>query len=805
MLLDLKHALRGLRRGAGPLIVSVLSLSLGIAATATMLSVVDAIDFRPLPFDEAGELVDVSQVDLANPEIAGRVSPGLYRDWRERTRSIATLVAASPIVVSFQDRGEGLDAARVSEDFFATLGVQPVMGRVFGADEVQQQERVAVISHEVWRSRFGGAPDAVGRTVQLSWAGEYRSVPAEPYRIVGVLPAAVRYPAGTQVWIPAAGGFGDSRQDPYLTVAGRLDHGVPVDAARAELESISAQLSADFPEAYEGRVARVGLLRSAIRSSVDDRGAAARFPLLGIAAFVLLLAVLNVTALILARTAAQARELRMRLALGAPRASLATILLTQSLAISLMAGGVGILISYWSIELVSSRLEVAESGMALILDGRFVLFAMLLSLLTGILVALLPLWRLALLEQRDVLGPISTRGAGIARMGRIQRAMVVGQVALAVVLLTGAGLLSAEFLRLMTTETGFESDHLLVASLPITMTGSPEDSIAEAAEVERRISELGGISSTALGGLPAEGYSYALEDGEPLGEGRTPLSYRISPGYFGTLRIRLGAGREFESSDRAGSIPVGIVNRMAAELWWPDQAPLGKTLYMARRDGPREGVRIVGVVGNERIFRNMTSDIRPILYRPFAQLTHERRRVEAFVRTEYQPELAFASVSDVIEDTYGSDGWRGENIVTMRSILGATLAEQRFRTWALGLFSAVALFLAALGIYGVVATMVAQRTAEIGVRIALGARPMQVLTLVLRQGVVLALAGFVVGLAGSLGLTRILQSLLVNASGFDLRAPLAAGVVLACAVFVACYFPARRAARIDPAPLLHDA
>lgn len=805
MLLDLKHGVRSLRRGAGPLIVSVLSLSLGIAATATMLSVVDAIDFRPLPFRAAEELVDVSQVDLAHPEVAGRVSPGLYRDWQKRTRSIASLVAASPVVVSFQDRGPALDAARVSEDFFATLGIRPALGRVFGAEEVEQHARVAVISHEVWRSRFGGAPDVVGRTVQLSWAGEYRAVPAEPYTIVGVLPAAVRYPAGRQVWIPAAGGFGESRKDPYLTVAGRLDDGVAVSTARAELETISAQFAADFPEDYEGRAARLSPLRDAIRGAVDDRGAAARYPLLGIAAFVLLLAVLNVTTLILARTAAQARELRMRLALGAPRASLATILLTQSLTVSLLAGGVGILLSHWSLELVSSRLDVAKSGMALTLDGRFVLFALSLSLLAGLLVALLPLWRLARLEQRDVLGPASTRGAGIARTGRVQRAMVVGQVALAVVLLTGAGLLSSELLRLVTTNTGFDPDHLLVAALPISMTGSTEAAIAEAAEVERRISELGGVSSAALGGLPAEGYRYALEDGEPLGDALIPMSYRVSPGYFATLRVYLDTGREFESTDRSGSMPVGIVNRRAADLWWPDQPPLGKTVYMSRGETPSEAVRIVGVVDDERIFRDVTSSIRPVLYRPFAQLTHERRRVEVFARTEYQPELAFASVNQVIEDAYGGDGWRGETVVTMRSILGRTLAEQRFRTGALGLFSAVALFLAALGIYGVVATLVAHRTAEIGVRIALGARPVQVLALVLRQGLFLSAAGLAFGLAGSLGLTRVLQSLLVNATGFDLRAPLAAGVVLTCAVLVACYFPARRAARIDPAPLLRDA
>jgi len=805
MLIDIKQAVRALRRGAGPLIASVLSLSLGIAATSTMLSVIDAIDFRPVPFRNADELVDISETDPAHPEVSGMVSPGVYLDWKERTRSTASLAAASSIVVSLQEGDGGFDAARVSDDFFSTLGVQPAAGRVISAGEVRRQARVAVISHDIWQSRFGGDPRVVGRTVQLSWAGEYKSVSAEPYIIVGVLPRAVRYPRGSQVWIPAAGGFGDSRSDPYLTVTGRLARGVPLGAARAELKTVSARLAADLPEDYGRRAAKVSPLRDAMRASAEEHGAAARFSLLGVASFVLFLAVLNVAGLFLARTAAQARELRVRLALGAPRSRLATLLLTQSLTLSLAAGAAGIVISLWSLQLVSSRLRVEESGAAPVLDGRFVLVVLLLSLLTGLLVALLPLWRLGRLDPRGVLSGVSARGTGFARTGGVQRSMVVGQAALAVVLLSGAGLLSAEFLRLVTSKTGFDPERLLVAALPIGMTASPEESIAQARQVEQRIAQLGGISSAAVGGLPAEGYSYRLENGDKLREARTPMSYRVSPGYFATLRVRLDAGREFSAADRTGSAPVGIVSRLAAELWWPDENPLGKSVYMARRDGPGEWVRIVGVADNERITRSMTAELRPVLYRPFDQLTEERRRAWVFARAESRPEAVFGSVNQMIGEAQGGGGWRGEGVDTMENLLGATLAEQRFRAWALSIFSLVALLLAAMGIYGVVATMVAQRTAEIGVRIALGAQRVQVLTLVLRQGFGLAVAGIVLGLAGSVATTRILRSLLVSETGFDVRMPLAAGVVLVCAALAACYFPAQRAARIDPAPLLHEA
>ncbi|HSR53995.1 MAG TPA: ADOP family duplicated permease [Acidobacteriota bacterium] len=804
MLIDVKHAVRALRRWGGPLVVSMLSLSLGIAATATMLAVVDAIDFRPIPFRQADQLVDISVTDPARPDFIGRVSPGIYLDWKQRSESAASLAAASSIMVSLQEGGGAVDAARVSDNFFSTLGVAPAAGRVFSADEVNRQARVAVISYDLWQSVFGADRQVIGQAVQLSWAGEFRSVSGQPYTVVGVLPPSVRYPRGTQVWIPAGGGFGDSRSDAYLTVTGRLRQDVSLSAARAEFETISAQLTADFPRDYGRRVAKVSPLRDAIRASVEDRGAEGRFPLLGIAAFVLLLAVFNVTGLFLARTAAQVRELRVRLALGASRARLASLLLTQGFVLSLGAGLLGILLSHWFIQLVSSRLEVAESGTALVLDERFLLSAMLLSLLTGILVALLPLWRVARLRHSGVWGNLSSRGAGIARTGALQRSMVVGQVALAVMLLSGAGLLSTEFLRLVTKETGFNPEGLLVASLPLSLTASPQESIAQAGRVEDRIAQLPGIASAALGGLPGRGYSYRLEDGDELSESRAPMSFRVSPGYFAAMQVELEAGREFTSSDREGSAAVGIVNRLAADLWWPDQEAVGKVVSMAERDGSAQSVRIVGVVDNERVIRRMTWEFSPVLYRPFGQLTDERRRVQVFARTQDQTEATVGAVNRIIEETRGSSGWQGEQVVTMESLLGSTLLDQRFRAWALSLLSLLALVLAAMGIYGIVATMVAQRTAEIGLRIALGARPFQVLTLVSRQGIVLSAIGFALGLAGSVAVTGVLQSALEQSTGFDPRIPLAAGAVLAGAVLIACYFPAQRASRIDPAPLLQD-
>ena len=803
MLIDVKHAFRGLKRGAGPLLLSVLSLALGISATTTMIGVVDAIDFRPLPFREPQELVSLAETNAGASNAVGRVSPGVFLDWQQRTRTIDSLAAASSIVVSLQDGERGLDAARVSENFFSTLGVQPALGRTFDAGDSKTDSRVVVISHDAWQSRFAGEADILGRSIRLSWAGEFRSVGAEPYTIVGVLPRGFRYPVGTQVWLPAEDSFGTSRRDANLTVVGRLARDISLTAARAEFDGISRQLATDLPADYAERAAQLSSLRDSMRQSVDGRGAATRLPLLAIAAFVLLLAVINVAGVFLARSAGQMRELRTRLALGASRSRLATLLLTQSLTLAIVAGCLGVLISQWSIQFVSSRLQVAKSGAELILDSRFVLFSLALSLSVGALVALLPLWSVVRVAQAQVLDALSARGISVAGKGRVQKVIVVGQVALAVVLLTGAGVLAQEFLRLATKDTGFDPDRLLVVSLPISMAGAPKAAIAQAQQAERSIAELAGVNAVALGGLPAEGYVYQLEDGNTLSSGVTPTSYRVGPGYFRALRISV-SGREFQPSDREGSPPVAIVNRLAADLWWPREEALGRTIFMGRRDGTGERLTVVAVVENERVRRSMTSEMKPVIYRPFGQLINERRQIQVFARVDGRPEIAVASIGRVIDEVYGAGGWRGERIATMESMLGATLAEQRFRALSMSLFSAVGLALATFGIYGVVATIVAQRKAEIGVRVALGASPVQIITFVLRHGAVLAVVGFLLGFVGSAAVNRFLQSLLLEPSGFDVRMPLTSGLILGAAVLLACYFPAQRAARIDSARLLRD-
>jgi hypothetical protein len=321
---------------------------------------------------------------------------------------------------------------------------------------------------------------------------------------------------------------------------------------------------------------------------------------------------------------------------------------------------------------------------------------------------------------------------------------------------------------------------------------------------EGRVASLPGITAAVLGGLPAEGYAYRLERGDTLRGAAMPLSYRVSPGYFRTLGIRLLAGREFLASDRAGATPSGIVSRTATRTWWPGEDPIGRRLFMANAAGVGEWVTIVGVAEDERVRRNMRAPIGPVLYRPFDQLTGERRLSHIFARTEGRPAPSIPAVRAVIEGLRGGAGWQGERVAAMTEILGGTLDQPRFRMWALTLVSAFGLLLAAMGIYGVVSTIVSQRTTEIGIRVALGARPVDVLVLVSRRGIGLAAGGIALGVAGSFALSRVLQALLVNNAGTDSSAPLAAGVFLAAVVIFACYVPARRAARVDPITALRE-
>lgn len=375
--------------------------------------------------------------------------------------------------------------------------------------------------------------------------------------------------------------------------------------------------------------------------------------------------------------------------------------------------------------------------------------------------------------------------------------LVSAQVAAALVLLTGAGTLARDFVGLMTRDLGFVADRLVVAWLPLAA------SHADATAAAERVASLPGVEVAALGGRPAAASRYRLETGDSL-PGARVIHYRVSPGYFTALGISLVAGRAFRPSDNAGSGPVAIVSETAARTWWPGEMPAGRQLLATNRAGEVESVLIVGVTRDERVSRDPESSIGPIVYRPWLQLPDERRRTQIFARTAGEPELFVPRVQALVRELRSGEGWQGDGVTTMTAMLGDSLDLQRFRTSALTLFSVFGLLLASMGIYGVVASVVNQRTPEIGIRLALGARPLDVLALVMRGGIGLAVAGAALGFAGALAVHRVVASLVVSASGFDPVPVLAAGCFLVAAVVAACYVPARRAVRIDPTTALRE-
>lgn len=789
---DLRYAVRSLRRHPAPVLVSVLSLSLGIGATTTMISVVDAIDFRPLPYRDADRLVTLGQT---GPGLDGQLaSPGLFLDWQDRLRGVRSLAAASPIAVSVGDDEMVLRASRVSEEFFRALDVAPVAGRVLVPDDVRSGSRVALISHHVWQALFDADPAAVGQTITISWAGEYRGVAAESFTVVGVLPRGVRYPRGSDVWLPAWDGFGEARDNAMLSVIGRLGSDGSLAAARGEVAAVSDQLAIEKGEAYEGEAGQVNTFRDAIQLRASERASSTRFLLLAVAAFVLVQAVINAAAVFLVRAARHERDLVVRIALGARRSHLLTLMLTQSLLVSVAAGVCGVLLAGWGIELADARLSVSASGLAPVLDVRVLAAALGLSLISGLAVGAFPALRVG---RSDLHGDLRVPGTRAAGGGRLQRLLVIGQVASALVLLTGAATLTRDFVGLVTRDLGFAPDRLVVARLPVGATHQ------DAVRATERVASLPGVESAALAGQPGSAPLYQLENGDSL-RGVPLYRYRVNPDYFSTLGIPLLAGRTFTASDRAGSTPVAIVSETAARTWWSDHSPVGRTLLAHNPDGRVELVRIVGVTGDERISRDPEQGIIPILYRPWVQLSHERRRTEIFARTAGESGPLVPQARTLVRELRRGNGWQGDGATTMTAMLGDRLDVQRFRTAALTLFSIFGLLLAAMGIYGVVASVVSQRTAEIGVRLALGARPADVFALVIRGGMGLALVGLAVGGAGAFGVRRAVESIVVSTPGLDILPVIAAGVFLVAAVAAACYWPARRAVRIDPTTALRD-
>jgi predicted permease len=795
---DLRYGLRTMRRAPGFAVVAIFTLALGIGANTAIFSVVNAVLLRPLPYRDPARLVTVLH-DGWKP-----VAPANFLDWREQSRSFESIAAAQlwSLTMTGRERPEQLDVLQTTAEMFHVLGVDAALGRTFADGEDRPgREHVVVLSHGFWQRRFGGAPDAVGRQVTLD---------GEPYTIVGVMPPDFQFApfwaTHAEAWVPLD--FGrrvNDRRGQSLRVFARLKPGVTQGQAQAEMENLNRRLAEQHPTENEGLTVSVDPLHE----KVVGKSRPALLIILGAVGFVLLIACANVANLTLAKSALRQREIAVRIALGAGRWRVVRQLLTESLLLSVAGGGAGLLLASWSnAALASLGPDALPRVRTASLDPAVLLFTLGLSVFVGLLFGLAPALRST---KTDLIESLKSRAQGSARgrrHERVRQLLVVGEVAVSLVLLVGGGLMMRSFLRLTSVDPGFDPRGVTAATVRLAGPRYATDE-QRAAFFQRLTTQLGSLpgvkSASTINHLPLGGdvwtYGFTVEGRPAPPEAERPSAvYRVvRPDYFRTMGAALLKGRDFAERDDASAPGVVIVNEALARRQWPGEEALGKRINVNGESArPRE---VVGIVRDVKQ-GEWASEPQPEMYLPHLQAASPRSMTLV---------LRASSDVSVLGPEVRREVWALDSdlpvsqVTSMEEVVSESVGQQRFNTLLIGLFAATALILAAVGVYGVMSHAVAQRTHEIGVRLALGARGRDVLGMIIRQGLALTLAGLAVGLAGALALMRVMNSLLYEVSVTD---PLVFGGVAAAltlAALLACYVPARRATKVDPmVALRHD-
>ncbi len=798
MFAQVRLALRSLRRAPAFTLAAVATLALGIGANTAIFSVVSGVLLDPLGYPEPDRLVVV----WGRHVTIGRETASLpdFLDWRTGARAFESLAAMTHTRFNLTGAGEpevvwgGIATASLLDVF----GTVPSIGRGFRAEEERgAAPRVAMLGEGYWRRRFGASRDVVGRPVLLSGV---------PHTVVGIVPAALRLERPVDVWTPLVTDSTRPRRADFLTVFGRLRRGVTPERAQHEMTTIARRLERQYPETNEGWSAEVVGLREQVVGEVRP----ALLVFMGAVGLVLLIACANVANLMLARVAARGREMTVRAALGASRARLAGELLLESAVLGLLGGGLGLLLAVWGIESVRSLApgtipRVEEIG----LDLRVIGFSVALSLLSGLAFGLVPAWRLSGGDLKDGLTEGGRGVAGGVGLHRARSALVLAEVALAFVLLSGAALLLRSFDRLMRVDPGFSADHVLTARVTLPRTRYADESsrlgfadrlLAEAA-AQPGVRSVAIVSDAPLGDSPPY-LSFDIQGGAaPSGASvQDAAVFTASPGYFETLRIPLVEGRFYDATDRAGGDPVVVINRTMARRFWSGRDALGARITLDDPADPdARWLTVVGIAGDIRHER-LADQVYPQIYLPFAQAP--TRSMVLAARAERAPaELAPAirrSLAGLDPELALAD------VGSLEERKAASLARPRVNAAVLGAFALSALVLAAVGIYGVVAYGVVQRTRELGIRMALGAGGSSLLRMVIRQGMTPVLAGMAVGLAGALAGGRALRSLLFGVEAGDPATLAAVTCFLVAVALAAIYLPARRAARSDPMTALRN-
>jgi putative ABC transport system permease protein len=797
---DVLYALRRLRQAPGFTLVAILTLALGIGANSAIFSVVNAVLLRPLPFPEPDRLVLVAQTWEGRPVVH---SPQNFLDVEAQSHSFQGLAAinTSGYTLTGQGAPTRLEGAEVSASFFDVLRSRPELGRGFVAGENEPgKTRVAVLGQTLWRTRFGADPGIVGRTVQLN---------REPFVVGGVAPAGFSYPEGTEVWTPLEYDpdfLAHSRGAWYLRVVGRLKDGVSLAGARDEVETIAARLAKAYPEDDEG----VGGTVIGLHEATVGDARRSLLVLLGAVGLVLLVACVNVANLLLARIAARETELAVRSALGASRGRLVRQLLTESVILAALGGLVGIALAS---SLVDALLSLQPQGMPRLaevrVDRAVAGFAVLLSLATSLLFGVAPALQVLRRTTAQSLRQ-GSRGILGGRHGRLRGGLVIGQMALAMVLLAGSGLLIRSFVRLRHVDPGFQPESALSFRVALPESAYSKDAalVAFHEELQRRLEALPGVRSVgAVVALPANGnhfnISFVIEGRPPVPPAQQPtMEVRMAtPSYFRTIGIPLERGRGFEPTDDADSPQVVLLSEAAVHRFFPGEEPLGKhiRLGLGRGKGRHAGGEVVGIVGDVKE-AGLAAATPPEIYLPYAQ--YPTQGMDVVLRTAVPPRTLAVPVERVV---HGIDPELPvAHLLTLEEVMARSVSEPRFYMLLLGSFAGTALFLAALGLFGVVSYAVGQRTRELAIRLALGARRGELVRMVLGDAVFLAAIGVALGLAGALALSRTIAAMLFSLSATDPVTLGAVALLLLGTAILAGYLPARRATTIDPVVALRS-
>jgi len=790
---DLRYGVRSFLKRPGFLAIAVSTLALGIGATTAMFTVVNSVLLRPLQFPEPERIVLLEGVNPMHGITQSNMSAPDIADWRQQSQSFEQIAAfvSGGVFLSTGEETERVRAAGVSAEFFPLFRTNAIQGRWIDASEVKEgAEPVAVISHALWQRSFGGAANVVNTKVTVN---------GKPTTIVGIMPAGFNYPADCEFWTalplnPAK----EPRDNRAINVIGRLKSNVPLAQAQTELDTINQRLAQNYAETNAGWSVRLTELRERLVGELRT----SLLILLGAVALVLLIACANVANLLLARAAYRQKEIAVRTALGASRARVVRQLLTESILLSTVSGLLGLGISVWLLKLLiaisppnSPRIE------EIAIDMRVFVFALGVTILAGLLFGLVPALHTSRPDLNETLKESGRQGSMGGSRNRVGSILIVSEIALSFVLLTGAGLLVKSFVRLRQIDPGFNADNVL--ALRVTLTPGKYAAGEPRAQIYRQIMDqvkavpgvqsAGAVLSLPLGGDTFNVGRGVLREGTPATiENQVNAQHLvITPDYFQALQIPLKAGRAFTDHDNLQSTKVVIINEKLARQLWPNEDPIGKRFTLWRDE--KFAREVVGVVGETK--QSLDKDAGHQMYIPYAQ-DPNWGSLSVVVRTTGDTAAMSTAVREAIRSVDKSIPTY--NLKTMSDVVATSAAPRRLPMMLLSVFAGVAMLLAMLGIYGITSYYVTHRTHEIGVRMALGARTNQILKLVLRQGMLLVFVGVVIGVIGSWFATRLLSTLLYGVSATDYVTFTLIAVLLLIVALLACYLPARRATKVDP-------